>query len=77
MQTTAYPNRISEDGNGGDHSGRLLSVSELANILNVRPSWVYAHTRMAHMNNFPVLRAGKYVRCNLQDVLAWMSRQNE
>ena len=53
---------------------RLLNVKELAEQLNVDPSWVYGKTRTGEI---PHLRVGKYRRFVLADVLAWLRKQNE
>ena len=54
---------------------RLLTVEELAELLQVPASWVYGHTRRRSMNRIPGFRLGKYWRFREADVLAWLERQ--
>lgn len=51
-----------------DVPGRLIDVRELSRILNVPVSWLYERTRKGAI---PSIRVGKYVRFNLQEVLAF------
>lgn len=54
---------------------RLLDVQGLADYLGVKPSWVYGKVQTREL---PHLRAGRYLRFRLSDVLAWMeSRAGE
>lgn len=56
-------------------SGRLLSVDEVAELLQVPPSWVYDRTRSRGLNRIPGFRLGKYWRFDENEVLAWLERQ--
>lgn len=42
--------------------GKMLTVKELAGILNVPASWVYARTCAAGKESIPHVRVGKYIR---------------
>jgi predicted DNA-binding transcriptional regulator AlpA len=42
----------------------LLTVTQLAAQLQVKPSWVYERTRKGGADSIPHLRLGKYVRFN-------------
>jgi excisionase family DNA binding protein len=53
----------------------LLTVSEVANLLNVPVSWVYEHTRKKCINRIPGFRLGKYWRFRDDDILQWLERQ--
>ena len=53
----------------------LLSVEEVATLLKVPVSWVYARTRMRTKERIPGFRLGKYWRFREADVLAWLERQ--
>jgi len=46
---------------------KLLGAKELAEHLNVDVSWVYEQSRQG---NIPTIRIGRYIRFNLQEVLA-------
>lgn len=48
---------------------RLLTASDLAEMLNVPESWVREHTRSGAI---PHLELGRYKRYRLDDVLAWL-----
>lgn len=51
---------------------RLLTAEEVAALLQVPTSWVYAQARA---RRFPHVRAGRYVRFDRRDVEAWIERQ--
>jgi len=53
----------------------LLSVEEVAELLNVPVSWVYERTRRRSLDRIPGFRLGKYWRFRAADVLAWLDRQ--
>ena len=46
----------------------ILTVSELASLLQVPVSWIYERTRTGQI---PHLRLGKYVRFERDTVLEW------
>jgi excisionase family DNA binding protein len=54
---------------------KLLTVEEVAELLQVPPSWVYERTRQRSSNRLPGFRLGKYWRFRLTDVLQWLERQ--
>ena len=62
-------------GSNFTHSPRLLTIEEVAELLNVPVSWVYEKTRRRSMNRIPGFRLGKYWRFREADVLAWIERQ--
>ncbi|HVO66703.1 MAG TPA: helix-turn-helix domain-containing protein [Syntrophales bacterium] len=49
---------------------RLLTVKEMANVLRVKPSWLYARTRKATNAIIPHVRVGKYIRFDADSVMA-------
>jgi len=51
---------------------RMLSVDELAQMLNVRPSWVYGKVASKEI---PHLHVGRYPRFLAADVFAWLKSQ--
>ena len=53
----------------------LLSVEEVAELLQVPVSWVYERTRSRGLNRIPGFRLGKYWRFDEGDVRAWLERQ--
>lgn len=52
----------------------LLTVSEVAQLLQVPVSWVYARTRHRTKGRLPGYRLGKYWRFDREQVLAWVER---
>lgn len=58
-----------------DEISRLLSVEEVAELLQVPPSWVYSHTRVRTLDRIPGFRLGKYWRFREADVFTWLERQ--
>ncbi len=55
--------------------GRLLTVRELADLLQVAPSWVYGRTRRRGAEQLPHIKLGKYIRFEEDAVLAWLEHQ--
>lgn len=55
----------------------LLTPDQLAQKLKVQKSWVYWRTRDAEINGFPVVRVGRYVRFRYEDVLDYLSKNQE
>jgi excisionase family DNA binding protein len=53
----------------------LLSVEEVAALLNVPVSWVYERSRRRGTNRLPGFRLGKYWRFSQAEVVAWLQRQ--
>ena len=65
---TAYKPREFNDTNSftqqnlSDQNSELLTLNELAGILKVPRSWIYAHTRSKSRIRLPYLKIGKYLR---------------
>jgi excisionase family DNA binding protein len=58
------------------HSGAaLLTVEEVAALLQVPLSWVYDRTRKRGVERIPGFRLGKYWRFREGDIIAWIERQ--
>jgi excisionase family DNA binding protein len=56
----------------GDHGKHLLTVHEVADLLQVPVSWVYGRTRKRSLERIPSYRLGKYWRFRQDEVLAWV-----
>ena len=56
-------------------NGQLLSVHDVADLLQVPVSWVYGHTRDRCPDRIPGFRLGKYWRFDEADVVAWIQRR--
>ena len=54
----------------------LLTVEELASVLQVPKSWVYDRTRDRTSNGLQKIKVGKYVRFNLPEVIEWCKNQD-
>lgn len=57
------------------HSGPLLTIKEVAELLRVPVSWVYGRTRKRALDRLPGYRLGKYWRFSEAEVLAWVKCQ--
>jgi len=53
----------------------LLTVKQVAEMLQVPPSWVYSRMRKRSLERLPAYRLGKYWRFERAEVLAWVSRR--
>ena len=54
---------------------RLLTVDELAEVLRVPRSWIYSRSRQTGPDAIPRVPVGKYVRFELDSVMAWLRNQ--
>jgi excisionase family DNA binding protein len=55
----------------------LLTLNEMAEILKIKRSWLYAHTRETGPGTIPRIKVGKYIRFMKEDVMNWLKKQNE
>jgi len=62
---------------GGEREQRnhLLTVREVAELLQVPVSWVYGRMRKRSLECMPGYRLGKYWRFSEHEILAWIKRQ--
>lgn len=51
-------------------AGRLLTADEVAELLSVPKSWVYAETRAGRI---PHVKLGRYSRYRLEAIEAWVA----
>jgi excisionase family DNA binding protein len=54
----------------------ILTPEEVAAMLRVAPSWIYAKSRRRQRNPLPVFRIGRYLRFSRAAVLAWLEKQS-
>lgn len=54
---------------------RFLTVSQVAQLLQVPITWIYARTRQRTLNRLPGYRLGKYWRFRQEEVLTWVESQ--
>lgn len=52
----------------------LLTVQQVAELLQVPVSWVYGRMRKRSLEQLPAYRLGKYWRFDKEEVLAWVVR---
>jgi excisionase family DNA binding protein len=50
----------------------LLTPEEAAEILRVKLSWLYQHTRRRSQDRIPFVKVGRYLRFREQDLLAYI-----
>ncbi len=50
----------------------LLTPEEAAEILRVKVSWLYQHTRRTTQDRIPFVKVGRYLRFSEQDLLAYI-----
>ncbi len=62
-------------GGGGRDASHLLTVHEVAELLQVPVSWVYGRMRKRSREQLPAYRLGKYWRFREDEVLAWVESQ--
>jgi excisionase family DNA binding protein len=59
----------------GREEGHLLTIHEVATMLQVPVSWVYGRMRKRSVERLPGYRLGKYWRFRETEVLAWIQSQ--
>jgi excisionase family DNA binding protein len=59
----------------GKEESHLLTVHEVATMLQVPVSWVYGRMRKRSVDRLPGYRLGKYWRFREAEVLAWIELQ--
>ena len=55
-------------------NSELLTVPQVAELLQVPVSWVYGRLRKRSIERLPGYRLGKYWRFDREEVLAWVTR---
>ena len=50
----------------------LLTPEEAAEILRVKVSWLYQHTRRRSPDRIPFVKVGRYLRFREQDLVAYI-----
>lgn len=54
----------------------LMTVQQVAELLQVPVSWVYGRLRKRSLEKLPGYRLGKYWRFDKEEVLAWLAEQH-
>ena len=60
---------------GKREESHLLTVQEVARLLQVPTSWVYEHTRHRFPDRIPSLKLGKYLRFAEGDIATWLTEK--
>ena len=55
----------------------LMTVQQVAELLQVPVSWVYGRLRKRSLVKLPGYRLGKYWRFEKEEVFAWLEQQRE
>ena len=63
-----------ESSTGGNGMSRLLSVEEVASLLNVPRKWVYRRVGLKPPHGIPYLKVGKYLRFRESDLWDYVER---
>lgn len=53
----------------------MATVNQIAEVLQVPPSWVYERTRRRGIERIPHFKLGKYLRFSRAEVFEWLERQ--
>jgi excisionase family DNA binding protein len=63
-----------EASTGGNGTSRLLSVEDVASLLNVPRKWVYRRVGLKPPDGIPYLKVGKYLRFRESDLWEYVER---
>ena len=55
----------------------LLTPEEAAEILRVKLSWLYQHTRRRNQDRIPFVKIGRYLRFREQDLMAYVESRKQ
>jgi predicted DNA-binding transcriptional regulator AlpA len=56
---------------------RLLTISDVAHLFAVPPSWVYSHTRARAGDRIPGFRLGRYWRFKEAEIVKWLDHHGQ
>jgi excisionase family DNA binding protein len=56
---------------------RLITVDELADLLNVSKGWIYSRTRVKGTETIPHVKAGRYVRFESERIMDWLREKSD
>ena len=70
-----FSRRMGDDTLAPPLKAALLTVPQVAELLQVPVSWVYERVRKRSLERLPGYRLGKYWRFREAEVLAWIERQ--
>jgi excisionase family DNA binding protein len=65
-----------KNSNHNSNSGqKLLTIDELAELLDVPKGWIYQRTRDRSPSTIPFYKLGKYLRFDSDKVREWLEAQ--
>ena len=70
-------NAIERQGELNSDKQRFLSPDELAQLLGVPVSWIYARTMYKGPGCIPRYKLGRYVRFKWEEVQGWLESHQE
>jgi hypothetical protein len=56
-----------------EQNSDLMTIADIARVLNVRVSWVYERSRRRGNERIPHIKLGKYLRFELPAVRTWLN----
>ncbi len=59
------------------YTDKLLTVSDVAQLLGVPVSWVYGRTRARGIERIPHVKLGKYLRFDAAEIRGWVAKFQE
>ena len=65
------------EGDKMEEQRDMLTISEMADRLKVKKSWLYRQTKRHAPGSIPRMKIGKYLRFNEAAVMGWIERQNQ
>ena len=71
--TEIEKNGLNHQSNSGQ---KLLTIDELAEMLDVPKGWIYQRTRERSSSTIPFYKLGKYLRFDPAEVRGWLEAQH-
>lgn len=69
---SSRPSALSPNGNGPSEAERLLTADDVAALLQVPKTWVYAEARAGRI---PHVTLGRYRRFRCEAIVAWLEER--
>jgi len=64
-----------KSGNQSIIHREFLTIDEVSEVLKVPKTWIYQRTRERSPSTIPFYKLGKYLRFDIDEVLAWLREQ--
>ena len=72
LDRSMIPHKVQQTN--GDEEDRLLTVEDVAKILNINKAYLY---RLARRNLLPVIRIGKHIRIRVSVLRTWVEHHQQ